>query len=252
VPFARSLTATAVVALAAAALAAPAVAAGQGTLAVRDSVGDVPGWAVVAAVANLVALAGLVAFALIVRGRRRRGDANLATWVSAESPTAAARAVSAAPAAAAADRPDRTTLGAMQLARLAADYLEVVGSGSRRPVVDLAERRSWDVERTRRALARARARGLLLSAGRGRVGGALSPRAQELLGASRPAIAEAHDQPQPGPGLVKRADRVVNQPGGHADLAHDVLGDVGRHPGRSFGPRHPEATVGSNGRARRG
>lgn len=49
------------------------------------------------------------------------------------------------------------------------------------------------MERTRRALARARAQGLLLGAGRGRAGGTLSAEAQRLLaeaGAALPAERE--------------------------------------------------------------
>jgi hypothetical protein len=77
-----------------------------------------------------------------------------------------------------------TESGRLELARLAADYLSTVASGSRRPVVDLAARRSWSVGRTRDMLGRARTQGMLVSAGRGRAGGTLSEEAQRLLAAS--------------------------------------------------------------------
>lgn len=124
--------------------------------------------------AALVALAATAAVALMARRRGRPGvpDAPAAR----PSPPRAAEPPAPAPA-----RPTRARDGALDLARLAADYLEVVAAGSRRPVVDLAERRSWDPERTRRALGRARSRGLLVGPGRGRVGGALSDEAERLL-----------------------------------------------------------------------
>jgi hypothetical protein len=242
-----------VVALATAALAAPLVEARQGLgLFESDSVAGIPRWALIAAAANVLVLGGLTAFAARIRARRRRGEALLLTEMSAESATAAAPAVSAAAEAAVADPPKARAPEELELVRLAVDYLEIVGSGSRQPVVQLAARRSWNVERTRRALARARTRGLLLSAGRGRVGGTLSPRAQQLLGASPSPVAPAHDQPQPRPRLVDRADLVVHEPRGDPDLAHDLLGEVGRHARRPLGPRDPEAPVGSYRRARRG
>ena len=69
---------------------------------------------------------------------------------------------------------------------------------------------------------------------RARAGGrALSAR-PSAFGASAP-VAQAHDQPQAGPRLVDRADLVVDEPGGDAELADDVLRDVGRTPEARFG-----------------
>jgi hypothetical protein len=155
------------------------------------------------------------------------------------------------PAAPAAPRPPRAARDereALELAGLAADYLAAVAAGSRRPVVDLAENRSWSVERTRRALGRARACGLLVGAGRGRAGGVLSGEAERILRASAPPVAEADHQPQAGPGLVDGADLVVDQPGRDADVADHILREVGAHPGGPLRPGRPEAAGGSNGR----
>jgi hypothetical protein len=194
-----------------------------------------------------VALGAIAALAIIAR-RRGRSGVRVAPAAPPPAPEAPPPPLAPAPAAPAPRRASGAREDALDLARLAADYLEVVAAGSRRPVVDLAALRSWDTERTRRALGRARSRGLLVGAGRGRVGGVLSDEAERLLGESAAAVAQPHDEPQPGPGLVDRADLVVHEPGGQSDLAHDVLGDVGGHAGGPFRPRHPEAPVGSNGR----
>ncbi len=147
-----------------------------------------------------------------------------------------AEAAGPAPVAAPAPRPEparpaarrprapRDERDALDLARLAADYLDIVAAGSRRPVVDLAERRAWSVEQARRALGRARACGLLVGAGRGRPGGALSDEAVRLLSGSAPPVPEPHHQPQAGPGLVDRADLVVDRSGDEQDAADRVLG----------------------------
>ena len=72
-----------------------------------------------------------------VRRRRAGGAARRAAPRAARRRAAAPRAPPPEPAA-------------LALARLSAEYLEVVASGSRRPVVDVADRRGWDIERTRR------------------------------------------------------------------------------------------------------
>jgi len=69
----------------------------------------------------------------------------------------------------------------LELAELAAEYLWTVATGSRRPVVDLAARRLLRVGRARELLARARARGILTGAGRGRPGGVLTEKGRRLL-----------------------------------------------------------------------
>ena len=48
-------------------------------------------------------------------------------------------------------------------------------------------------------------------------------------------VAQAVDEPQARPGLVDRADLVVDQPGRERELAHDVLGQVGGTPEARFG-----------------
>jgi hypothetical protein len=99
--------------------------------------------------------------------------------------------------------PDR---GLVALARLSAEYLDLVASGSRRPVVEIAERQGWDIERTRRALGRARAQGLLVGAGRGRAGGALSPEAERLL--AQAALPTPEPAPERGALVVGGNGRV--------------------------------------------
>jgi hypothetical protein len=260
----RRLFATATLLLATAALAWPLGAAGQSgpeelwrafpldppaapeapapqepSAAAPDESGDGLSLALVLGIAAGVLCLGAIAAPLVARQLRGRAG------------PPAAPAPQPEPAALAAPRPPRAPRDerdALELARLAADYLAAVAAGSRRPVVDVAEGRSWTVERTRRALGRARACGLLLGAGRGRAGGALSGEAERILRASAPPVADAHHQPQAGPGLVDGADLVVDQPGPDAELADRVLREVGAHPGRPLGPGHPETAVGSNGR----
>ena len=75
-----------------------------------------------------------------------------------------------------------------------------MATGSRRPVVNLAARRFLRVGRARELLARARARGILAGAGRGRPGGALTERGRQLLEAgstSTQAPAWQGDAPPP-------------------------------------------------------
>ena len=54
------------------------------------------------------------------------------------------------------------------------------------------------------------------------------------------------DDPQSRPHVVDRAHLVVDEPEGQRDLAHRVLGDVGRHAGRLLRPRDPDAPVGED------
>jgi hypothetical protein len=96
-----------------------------------------------------------------------------------------------------------------ELARLAADYLDLVAAGSTRPVLDLAEQRGWSPGRTRTRLGRARAAGVLMGAGRGRAGGTLSEEARALLDdpPARPLrLAHSGDRPRPsqGPDTTRR------------------------------------------------
>ena len=143
--------------------------------------------------AIVVAVLGMAALVAVAAGRRARG-------ARTSLPPAVAPPAVAPPA------PPPPGRDALDLARLSAEYLEVVGSGSRRPVVEVADRHGWDVERTRRALGRARARGLLLGAGRGRAGGALSGEAERLLAASAAAVAGAAP-PAAGPTRWRRSRR---------------------------------------------
>ncbi|MCZ7531758.1 MAG: hypothetical protein M5U31_16345 [Acidimicrobiia bacterium] len=79
----------------------------------------------------------------------------------------------------------RSTTGVsdLELARLAAEYVDLANSPATRlsPVVALADRRDMDRNRVRDLLGDSRARGLLLSAGKRRPGGTLTPWARELL-----------------------------------------------------------------------
>ena len=76
---------------------------------------------------------------------------------------------------------EAVTADDLELAELAAEYLWTVATGSRRPVVDLAARRFLRVGRAREMLSRARARGILTGAGRGRPGGALTEKGRRIL-----------------------------------------------------------------------
>jgi hypothetical protein len=75
-------------------------------------------------------------------------------------------------------------------------------------VVEIAERHGWDIERTRRALGRARAQGLLVGAGRGRAGGALSPEAERLLAQAALPTPERAPAPERGALVVGGNGRV--------------------------------------------
>jgi hypothetical protein len=81
----------------------------------------------------------------------------------------------------AAEAGELVTADDLELAELAAEYLWTVATGSRRPVVDLAARRFMRVGRAREMLSRARARGILTGAGRGRPGGALTEKGRRIL-----------------------------------------------------------------------
>ncbi len=86
-----------------------------------------------------------------------------------------------------------------ELARLAADYLELVAAGSTRPVLQLAEQREWTVARTRSRLGRARTVGILIGAGKGRAGGALSEEGRALLAEPPRPLRLAHSRDRPRP-----------------------------------------------------
>ena len=59
------------------------------------------------------------------------------------------------------------------------------------------------------------------------------------------SVATPHDA-QSGPGVVDRAHLVVDEAEGKRDLAHGVLGDVGRHAGCLLRPRDPQPTIGED------
>ena len=95
----------------------------------------------------------------------------------------------------------------------------------------------------RQAVARDRR---LLRATRGR-------RAPRRLSGSAPgAVAEPVDEAQARPGLVDRADLVVDQPGREGELADDVLGQVGGDARGALRPRDPEPAGGIDRSARGG
>ncbi len=96
-----------------------------------------------------------------------------------------------------------------ELARLAADYLDLVSAGSARPVLELAERRGWSAGRARARLGRARELGILVGAGKGRAGGTLSEEGRALLADPPPRslrLAHSRDSPRPtrGPDPTRR------------------------------------------------
>ena len=108
--------------------------------------------------------------------------------------------------------------------------------------------------RTRRLVSEARGRVAARLAGRAGCR-ARSPRSAPARGRrATPGLAAAVldpvDEPQARPGLVDRADLVVDQPGGERDLADDVLGDVGGDARGALRPRDPESAVGVDGAAR--
>jgi hypothetical protein len=158
--------------------------------------------AIVVAVVGIVALVALTAVHRARRARRARTPVPAAAAPPEPAPPPEPLP-EPAPAPPRLPGPDQGVLG---LARLSAKYLDAVASGSRRPVVDVAGRHGWDVERTRRALGRARAQGLLVGAGRGRAGGALSAEAERLLALS--AVAAADHPPRAGPHAVGANGRV--------------------------------------------
>lgn len=152
----------------------------------------------------LVALGALAAVAglssgLIILGRRHRARADTPGAIDPEVAEDAAYAAyvaslvgpvapsdtsnrSAAPRA----RRQRPSTAEDELAVLAAEYLEFVAAGSPRPVVDLAARREWSPGKTQKALARARADGILTRPGRGRAGGELTNEGLRILSGLSP------------------------------------------------------------------
>jgi hypothetical protein len=153
----------------------------------------------------LVALGALVGVAglssgLIVVGRRHRARTATLTKVDPEVAEDAAYAAYVAslvgPVAPSdtAHRPPgprvrrkRPTTAEGELALLAAEYLELVAGGSPRPVADLAARREWSPGKTQKALARARADGILTRPGRGRAGGELTNEGLRILSGLSPS-----------------------------------------------------------------
>lgn len=174
--------------------------------------------------AGVVCLGALIGVAGVRAFRAREGPAAAhdPAPLAEPAPRSEPAPVPEPPAASRRPRAPRDEGDARDLARLAADYLDVVAAGSRRPVMDLAERRAWSVEHTRRALGRARACGLLVGAGRGRPGGALSDEAVRLLSEPAPPVPEPHHRPQAGPDPLDRAD--LDPAGREQDVADHVIG----------------------------
>ena len=140
---------------------------------------------------------------------------------------------------------DVVTADDLELAELAAEYLWTVATGSRRPVVDLAARRFLRVGRAREMLSRARARGILTGAGRGRPGGALTEKGRRILeagsrstgapawqeGALPPAAAPPEAAPAP-PTHLRLAE---GDEEGHGSLSASAAASVeGDTTGRTF------------------
>jgi hypothetical protein len=185
-----------------------------------------PIWAIIAGALAVLVVGGGVAIFIFARMRERpqnvtatRPPARPTEPVARRAPpdpkpaapappvTAAAPpepAPARAPAPAARGASEAALADDLELAELAAEYLWTVATGSRRPVVDLAARRFLRVGRAREMLARARARGILAGAGRGRPGGALTEKGRLLLEArSSSTGAEA---PPAGPPRLRLAD----------------------------------------------
>jgi pyruvate dehydrogenase E2 component (dihydrolipoamide acetyltransferase) len=156
------------------------------------------------------------------------------------APPAQAAPVGAAAAVAGAD--EAVTADDLELAELAAEYLWTVATGSRRPVVDLAARRFLRVGRARELLGRARARGILTGAGRGRPGGVLTDKGRRILEAgSRSADAPAWQDdavppavaaPESGPPHLRLADGEEEEV--HGSLSESVADSVDGTTGRTF------------------
>ena len=177
-----------------------------------------------------------------------RAEASPAATPPEPSPVVATTAEADAEAVARADD--------LELAELAAEYLWTVATGSRRPVVDLAARRFERVGRTREMLGRARARGILAGAGRGRPGGALTEKGRRLLeegarsttapawreGVLPPVVANPETAP-PGPPRLRLAeDGEGPEPSGSSPGDGVMLAEADP-PGRAFtvlegGARH--------------
>src|SRR5262249_45348382 len=64
------------------------------------------------------------------------------------------------------------------------------------------------------------------------------------------AVSKPNHEAQARPGLVDRADLVVDEPGREADLAHDAFIQIGGHAGCFLRPRDPESTGRRQGRGR--
>ena len=160
------------------------------------------------------------------------------------APTVAA-AAPAATTAKAAEAADVVTADDLELAELAAEYLWTVATGSRRPVVDLAARRFLRVGRAREMLSRARARGILMGAGRGRPGGALTEKGRRILEAgSRSTGAPAWQEgpipppaapPEAAPAPPTHLRLAEGDEEGHGSLSASAAASVeGDATGRTF------------------
>ncbi len=162
---------------------------------------------------------------------------------AAPAPTVAA-AAPVTTRATTAEAGDVVTADDLELAELAAEYLWTVATGSRRPVVNLAARRFLRVGRAREMLSRARARGILTGAGRGRPGGALTEKGRRILeagsrstgaptwqeGAVPPAAAPREAAPAP-PTHLRLAEGDEEGRGSLSASAASVEGDT---TGRTF------------------
>src|SRR5665213_768944 len=69
-------------------------------------------------------------------------------------------------------------------------------------------------------------------------------------GADSPVL-DTPDDAKPSPGGVDSTDVVVDEPPGQGQSPHHVVGDVGVHTGRAFGPGDPEPPSGHTMVARR-
>ena len=133
-------------------------------------------------------------------------------------------------------RRKRPTTAEGELAQLATEYLELVAAGSPRPVADLAARHEWSPGKTQKALARARADGILTRPGRGRAGGELTNEGLRILSglspsdrppvvpreAATPATTEPHLRLAP-PSAASNSE--PDAPGPKAGPAHDRARD---------------------------
>jgi hypothetical protein len=258
------------------AVATPAPATSPAAAPEPSDSGGIPIWAIIAGALALIVLGGGVAIFTLARLRERRrppaaadsthvpeapvapepdpAPARAAEPVARPAPPEPAPAAPAPTVAAAAPATTGATTAQaggvvtaddLELAELAAEYLWTVATGSRRPVVDLAARRFLRVGRAREMLSRARARGILTGAGRGRPGGALTEKGRRILeagsrstgaptwqeGAVPPAAAPGEAAPAP-PTHLRLAE---GDEEGHGSLSASAAASVeGGTTGRTF------------------